>query len=258
MNKLIDFWEKYIENLKKEQMPVAHPSDKIGKEYYYACKNFDDYIKLIKSPNIKFENRFHLGLIPIPYIGNIEKAEIYILMLNPGFGILDYYAESYDKELKDALINNLRQELDNDYPFIFLNPKFLWHGGGQYYEKKFKWLIQEVKGTNSYAQKLSHIANKVAVLQLVPYHSKSYIHNHTIELESSKIMCSFVKKELVPKTEDGDICIICPRGANYWENATCNTKAFVCPDTPSRAGHISKNTFGEKNWEKIIMVLNKS
>jgi len=261
---LIEFWEKL--NI-EEQKTFVHPDDinlidiNLGKNYKNTyC--YDDYIN--KNPNFgddEYKSYFHFNLIPIPYIGDIKNAKIYILMLNPGFGILDYYAESKDKELKNSLIDNLHQKgLDPSYPFIFLNPKFLWHGGGQYYENKFKWLIKEVKDDKSYTQKLSYIAKKVAILQLVPYHSKSY-HSKSylpIKLESSKIMLDFVEKELVPKAKDDKICIICPRGEKYWEEATDNKEAFVCPEKKKqqpRAVHISKNTFGGEKWEKIIKFL---
>lgn len=246
MNELIDFWRQ----LNIEEKPLLHKNDNIKKDDYFDCKDYSDYIKLMKSPKFKSDNKFHLGLIPIPYIGDIENAKICILMLNPGFGICDYYAESNNEAYKKSLVNNLRQVLDKEYPFIFLNPEFLWHGGGQYWEKKLKNIIEETKilFKYSYADALSHVAKTVAVLQLVPYHSKSYLD---IEPESSKIMRNFVENELLSKSEK---CIICPRGNNYWKLKD-NDNIILSPDKKSRAGHISKNTFGEDKWKKIIDLL---
>ncbi len=259
MIELINFWKELdIRNLKNEQKPFVHPDDEaIFENNYTTINNYNDYIN---NPNFRpDDNKFHLNLIPIPYIGNIEDAKVYILMLNPGFGILDYFAESNEK-VREALIYNLEQNktiLDSQYPFIFLNPEFLWHGGGQYWEKRLKDLIDEaqIPSKGPYVKKLSYIAKKIAVLQFIPYHSKSY---HHLELKSSEIMLNFVKKELVKKAQDDKICIICPRGEKYWEKAADNKKIFVFPDKKqSRASYISKKTF-EGNWEKIIGFLNES
>ncbi len=247
MNELIKFWQDF-----KIEQPYVHPNDKeiIDLDNNYITVNsYDDYIN--NSGFGSDETKFHLNLIPIPYIGNIEKAKIYILMLNPGFGILDYYAESKDVELKSTLINNLRQEnLARDYPFIFLNPKFLWHGGGQYWEKKFKELIKEVKDDNnySYAQTLSFIAKRVAVLQLVPYHSRKSKQSDKLytELKSSIQMRKFVQK----LAKQGEKYIICMRGKNYW-NLEEDDNVIVYSGNQSTAAHLSSKTLGMKKWKKL-------
>ena len=272
MNKLIEFWEK----LDTERKLLVHPEDidRIDLDSHY--KNIDDYDDYINN-NCSFgsdKNKFHLNLIPIPYTGDIEDAKIYILTLNPGFEILDYYAESKDREFKEALINNLRQKLDVNYPFIFLNPKFLWHGGGQYWEKKLKNVINEVterfknpedfekplgmleNTSNIYKKALSYVAKKIAVLELVPYHSKSYnLPNKKFKnLQSPKIMTDFVKKELLPKAKKSEKCIICTRGSKSWD-LTDDNNVIVYNKKEARGAHISSKSRG---WEKILEFLWKS
>src|SRR6266542_3172657 len=39
------------------------------------------------------DGRLHLGLLPQPFCGNLRRATIYILLLNPGLGSTDYYGE---------------------------------------------------------------------------------------------------------------------------------------------------------------------
>lgn len=254
MNELIDFWEQF----NTEEKPLFHEKDKNNiKKDYYKCNNFKDYIKHIKSQNFKSENKFHSGLIPIPYIGDIENAKIYILMNNPGFEILDYYAESCNKKLRDTLIDNLHQEkklLDSEFPFIFLNPEFLWHGGGRYWEIKLKNIIEETKilFKCSYAGALSHVAKTVAVLQFVPYHSKDFLFPNG--LESSKIMREFVKEELLKKAKEKKIYIICARGKNYWNLEDDGNNVFVYKGNQSHAAHISKKTLKER-WEDLVKLL---
>ncbi len=249
---LIKFWRE----LDIKQKTFEHLDDDIDlNKKYKNIYCYDDYIKNnLESRGNKSkgeESKFHLNLIPIPYIGNIKEAKIYILMLNPGFRILDYYAESNDKELKKSLINNLRQEnFDPEYPFIFLNPKFLWHGGGQYYENRFKELIKEAKG-EQYSQKLSRVAKKVAVLQLVPYHSKA--DPKMKHLESSRKIKNFVKNELLAKAGN-EICIISVRSRKCWGL----DGGVIYSDQPTRSAHISKNNFKNPHWNTIIAKLNES
>jgi hypothetical protein len=72
----------------------------------------------------------HLGLIPVPYMGDLDHSSIFILMANPGLKNIDYYAEQENEELKKTLKNNLIQEdLDKEFPFACLNPKFSWYSG---------------------------------------------------------------------------------------------------------------------------------
>ena len=55
------------------------------------------------------DKRLHLGLIPVPFIGDMLNASIYVLMLNPGLGPGDYFEYKVPR-LRQALIDNLRQE----------------------------------------------------------------------------------------------------------------------------------------------------
>ena len=251
---LINLWKNFNFN----KMPYIHAKDStlLGNGFNNS-KDFDDYIE---NPNFGFEdNKFHLNLLPVPYVGNILKAQIYILMLNPGFGILDYYAESYSKTYRNLLIKNLKQTLQNDkFPFIFLNPELLWHGGGQYWEKKLKDIIVTVAKSLalSYVDSLSFISKRIAVLELVPYHSKSFsLSNKDFNrLYTPSVMLDFVKNYVVPRVQNGQACIISTRNSSRW-NLPKNDNIIVYSGGASRAAHMSKNTDGGK---KIIEFLLKT
>ncbi len=59
--------------------------------YCLTLKSFDAYIK---SKDFGNKDRWlHTGLLPMPYIGYLKKASIFILTLNPGLKPLDYYSE---------------------------------------------------------------------------------------------------------------------------------------------------------------------
>lgn len=39
------------------------------------------------------DTRFHLGLVPVPFAGDIERAKVIVLLLNPGLEPDDYFGE---------------------------------------------------------------------------------------------------------------------------------------------------------------------
>ncbi len=119
------------------------------------------------------DKRLHLGLIPVPFIGDMRNASIYILMINPGLGPADYF-EYKVPSFQQALRDNLRQEhKDGDIPLLFLDPQFAWHGGFGYWDQKLRGVIEEFAASKciSLADARATLGRKLAVVQLVPYHS---------------------------------------------------------------------------------------
>ena len=39
------------------------------------------------------DTRFHLGLVPVPFAGNVKRAKVIVLLLNPGLEPDDYFGE---------------------------------------------------------------------------------------------------------------------------------------------------------------------
>ena len=96
------------------------------------CHPYRKFVDFINASEFgtEFSHKLHTGLYPCPYSGNVLKAKIYILTLNPGFSPLDYYAETYDSDTRKKRIRDLKQrKFDPDYPWPALNPKFCWSGG---------------------------------------------------------------------------------------------------------------------------------
>ena len=58
-------------------------------------------------------------------------------------------------------------------PFVFLDPQFAWHGGFRYWHQKLKGVIEALATANciSLAEARATLGGKLAVVQLVPYHS---------------------------------------------------------------------------------------
>jgi hypothetical protein len=100
-----------------------------------------DFKRLIRSDRFgDFQDqRFHLSLLPSPYLGSLRHSDIFILALNPGCHPSDYYDEHCVPEFRKRLGANLRQNLSGvRFPFPALDPALCWWGGFRYWEQKLK------------------------------------------------------------------------------------------------------------------------
>ena len=205
---------------------------------YYSTADFD-------RPEQK---GLHLGLIPQPYCGDLENAEIYILMLNPGLHPTDYYGELEVPAFRKAAIDNLKQTGNKQYPFVFLNPEFSWHGGYDWWHGKLKGVIAELaKYKNiSYAESRQMVSKKIASIELFPYHSKSFAHHAWIDkLESVRLVKSYVNDYIVPKVKSGNATVIVTRQTKVW-GLKNGTNSIVYSAGKARSASLSPNSDGGK------------
>jgi hypothetical protein len=249
MENLREFWSE----LNLDEKPFIHRIDAaLSQDLCYSYSGLTDYYneKYWSDPSL-----FHTDLIPIPYVGNLQSATIFLLMLNPGFSLSDYYSECSSPDFVNALKANLRQDFSNsDFPFLYLNPNFLWNSGGEYWLKKLKDYISMIKDDRSctYIEATQVLSQKIAVLELLPYHSTNFKqHNLLSKLESVKQMQKFVKEYLLPKVKKGEACIICTRGAKEW-GLSDQKNLLVYNASEARGAYISKNTRAFPLIEKFL------
>jgi hypothetical protein len=169
---------------------------------------------------------FELSLLPIPFVGNLREAECIILMLNPG---LDSEEIAWEKkpEFRHALERNLLQYFPPEsYPNIYLDPAFSQHPGAGYWAKSRKLrgkrdsqklcsvihaLAHRDNVPNHVAQ--AHVARKVAIVQLVPYHSaKLHRRDALSKLHSAHQARSFVHALI----GEGSKLVIAARSVSEW------------------------------------------
>jgi hypothetical protein len=186
---------------------------------------------------------FHLQLIPCPYCGPIGTASVYILMLNPGFGLLDMYAEKTSEELRNELI----QQLSGNRRNLFFDPRFFWTGGFEYWLRKFKTIIHQVANEVHISAKeaMQFISREVAFLELVPYHSQRFSLNPVVmhRLRSVKLMKSFVEDVVLKRTENNEATVIVTRKAKDW-GLNEDNDIVVYSQHEARGAHISIKTRG--------------
>lgn len=76
--------------------------------------------------------------------------------------------------------------------------------------------IAEKKCGKNYRKALQYLSQRLACIELVPYHSVSFKHHRLIKEELPSIVCAtdFVKNCLVDKAKAGKITLIVARGNN--------------------------------------------
>jgi len=256
IEKLLSYWRT---------CPVDHPPyipsgdrqslSSIGQMTY---ETFDSYVQS-KSFGAKAETAFHYGLLPIPFVGDLLSAKVFILLLNPGLSHGDYYAEYQSNKFREAHIRNLYQDnKKSSYPFHFLDPTFAWHPGFVYWQSKFDDLLQHIASEKgiSYQESLRFLSKRVACLELYGYHSKTYkgISKRKM-LPSTKLMLDYVQQDLILRARNGQISIIVTRGKSEWGvlSEERQPNIILYDGTEARAAYLTKHSRGRAEIVKRII-----
>lgn len=191
------------------------------------------------------ESPLHTSLVPIPFVGNLKKARVVMLLLNPGLSETDYFGERQVTGFRERLLENLKQTEGQNYPFLPLDPSLSWHSGNRYWQNKLGPIITNAAirwgCTNGEArQRVSH---RVAALELVPYHSCSYRLSGTVEaaLASVKLARRYLLETLVPRAMSGEVLLVAMRKVNVWAipPETLNVVSFS--GGAARGAHLGVN-----------------
>lgn len=204
------------------------------------------YPEYIRSPAFGItDGRLHLGLLPMPFVGNLERASIYILMLNPGVGPHDYFGEYGLAEYSDALLRNLRQARGSR--MMFLEPVHSWHGGSRYWTRKLGDLIHAdaERRAEPYLHALGRFAAALATIELVPYHSPKFdLPGRVVRnLRSAELARDYVRNVLVRRAKVGDCLVVVARQAKAWGLEPSRNVVVYSP-SEARAAHLSRRSPG--------------
>jgi hypothetical protein len=194
------------------------------------------------------DTRLQLGLLPHPFCGDLKNAEIYILMLNPGYGPHDYYGEYEVPKYRQAVLANLKQIFNPDaLPFFLLDPKFSWHGGFTWWHRKFAKVIEELAKLHdvTYAEARAELAGKIASIELLPYHSTSFRDGDgwVRQLDSAMLAREFVHDYVMPKVENGKAIVIVTRQAKVW-NLPTTSGVIRYTGTEARGAYLTPHSHG--------------
>ena len=246
---LVGFWNN-VEFLKP---PFVHPKDldvllvDDGKHIFTEANDFDSYTRSAHFG--RRDRRFHTSLLPIPYGGNLSRADIFILLLNPGLSHADYFGEFEVPEFRKRIERNLAQDFENEeFPFFWLDPKFSWSSGFIWWEKKLRDIIALVANENfggHYLKALRDISRRLALIELVPYHSSHFGGSPLIEsLESSRVAKGYVANVLMPDVERGTKTVVATRGAKTWNLGKSSENCVIYTGGQARGASLGPNTPG--------------
>lgn len=243
MHALLSAWRKF----EPDRPPYVLPGDEtILNEAGLLCR-FAGWDGLIANPEFGApgNSRLHVDLLPMPFIGNLRSASVFLLMLNPGFGPHDYFGEYRVPEYRAALMDNLHQSQANS--FLFLDPRFSWHGGYDYWHTKLRSIIVSFAGKVGvrYGCARRYLQSHIAAIELSPYHSVNFTLPRRVlnSLRSVELARAFVHEELLPRVRSGDCLLVVTRAVASWRlPANDNVVAYTA--TEARGAHLSERSRG--------------
>lgn len=254
MNDLVQFWKDWKRS-QRSKPPFVHPKDRPFLQDQLADPsnraNFDSYIRGQRfSPDCK---SLHLSLFPVPYAGDLERATVIVLLLNPGFKYSDYWEEEIP-EFRERLERNLHQKFNKseEFPFMFLDPKFCWSSGFQWWERKLRDVIRKIAEANSksYSEALSILSRQLACVELFPYHSSSFRGlKHFKQLPSVTVARCFARNLAANFREK---TVIVTRGKEDWGINENRKGICVYSAGQARGASLSENS---KAWPAIMKQL---
>ena len=242
MHRLLAAWRAF----ELEQGRFILPGDERLLDEPGLTRHCGDWQGFISDPDFGAvgDGRIHLDLLPMPFVGNLEAASVFLLMANPGLAPSDYFGEYEIADYRSALRTNLRQ---TDSGFLFLEPRFAWHGGFLYWNTKLRSLIDTYgrRAGITYGEARRLFQAKLAVLQLVPYHSLSFAVPDGVSnaLESVALARAFVREELLPRARAGRCLIVVCRRASAWGLPDCENVVTYAA-TEARSAHLGPRSRG--------------
>jgi hypothetical protein len=84
-----------------------------------------DFRQFVESGRFGVANDrgFHFSLLPVPYVGDLNRADIFLLQINAGVGLVNYHAEWNVPSFRKRVERNIRQEFDGiEFPLYSLDP----------------------------------------------------------------------------------------------------------------------------------------
>jgi hypothetical protein len=172
-------------------------------------------------------------------------------MLNPGFSFTDYYGETRVPKFRLRLEQTLVQNFEGtEFPFIGLDPEYCWSAGFCWWEEKLRDVITIIAATKfngRYLDALCDVSKRLAAVELVPYHSPSFIaHRLITNLPSVKVAVQFAQEVLLKAAKQGDKTVIVTRGAKLWGFREGTRNPIVYPRGLARGASLGRRTPGGK------------
>ncbi|MEY9785409.1 hypothetical protein [Sinorhizobium fredii] len=231
MCELRNFWDEAA----LDRAPYVHPRDAIpAKHTQPGISSYSEFLKAFEG-GLLSETALHLSLLPQPYHGDLENAEILLLLINPGLSACDYHIEQHYPAFRDQLMASIRQERRNH---LFLDPKWAWTSGFVWWESKLRdvaRVIASERFNGHYGRAMADLARRVAAIELVPYHS--------FKFGSSKKFASACEARRFVASVDRSRTVIVTRSVTDWGLPDA-ANIIKYPATHARSASLGLKTIG--------------
>jgi hypothetical protein len=173
---------------------------------------------------------FDLNCLPSSFAGPLRTARVVLLYLAPGFNPID---------IEESNTSRGRQR----YSRMRTGEQPL--PGPEEHEPAWRWWHSRTRRFGSWR----YLQDKVAVLNIGAYHSKSFTDWPLLAaLPSSRVTLDWAQRELFPKAVRGGKLVICLRASQFWglgKSAARFGDALFVP-TATRHGHMRDNEMRSK------------
>lgn len=213
---LTQFWSSF----EPGEAPHIHPEDR---EHLLGIRDghvlFDNFEAYTRSPHFgaAATKAFHLSLLPQPFFGDLARAEVFVLLLNPGLSHSDHWAERHSKVYRQRLLASIRQDFtETEFPFLWLDPELCWTPGYRWWTSRLSGTLRRIADRHHGGDHLAatcSLSQRLAAVELVPYHSRAFAWRSTFErLPSTTEARRFVSKLV----EEGSKTVIVSRAVKRW------------------------------------------
>lgn len=184
----------------------------------------------------------HLELLPQPFLGNPETANVLILLLNPGYTSSETTIELKSSSLQKAIRESLDPEKSR---LFFLEDDFDWTAGGRWWASKISSIL------NAGVSK-EDIYRNLAVVEYFPYHSAEFNMKTDAPLPSQEYTFEAVRRAMARGAT-----ILLMRGDKWWLSAIPELADYPNKVKPNSARNavLSEKNLGEENFAKIVNLL---
>jgi hypothetical protein len=213
---LTEFWNEYNE----VAHPFLHPQDAEYMEQHGGWQTWGhggdmwDHLNVPLGGN---DRRFHFSLQPLPFVGDLKKADVVFLMLNPRLVWSEYHANK-DLGYRTAIDRTMRQDFGGcEFPFLWLDPELSWSDGFVYWEGRLRQVLQAVAGVRFdgvYREALQEASTRIALVELVPYYSVNFPPRS--ESLPSATVARAAAQLLAERARGGQAMLVIRGGGEVW------------------------------------------
>jgi len=133
------------------------------------------------------------------------------------------------------------------FGYTLLDPQYSWHSGFVYWYRKLKGLVEaHARGHGcSLSDSLATLSQKVAFLELYPYHSENFGLPTSVSsrLRPAQLAIDYAQNVLLPRARQGKVTLVITRQAKLWR-LNPEENVVVYGPLEARSAHLTPGTRG--------------